>query len=62
MTDLGVRDEHLFVVRVWREAGAAGPNAWRGSVEHVESGLRRYFVDLDDLRAFIVAEAWHAQA
>ncbi len=62
MADPPLRDEHLFVVRVWREAGASGPGAWRGSVEHIDSGQRKYFADLDDLRAFIVTEAWRPQA
>jgi hypothetical protein len=62
MAEPPTRDEHLFVVRVWRESGSAGPGAWRGSVEHVDSGMRKYFADLDDLRAFIMTAAWHAQA
>jgi len=47
------RVEHLFVVRVWFEPGAVAGDEWRGSVEHVPSGARRYFGALADLEAFI---------
>jgi hypothetical protein len=47
------RVEHLFVVRVWFEPGALPGEEWRGSVEHVPSGARRYFGALADLEAFI---------
>jgi hypothetical protein len=47
------RVEHLFVVRVWFEPGARSGEEWRGSVEHVPSGARRYFGVLADLEAFI---------
>jgi hypothetical protein len=47
------RVEHLFVVRVWFEPGALSGEEWRGSVEHVPSGARRYFGALTDLEAFI---------
>jgi len=36
------RAEHLFVVRIWREATAAEVE-WRGSVKDAESNLRFYF-------------------
>jgi hypothetical protein len=48
------RVEHLFVVRIWFEAGANGRSAWRGSVEHVDTGARRYFSALAELDAFIL--------
>jgi hypothetical protein len=47
------RVEHLFIVRVWFEPGAAPGDEWRGSVEHVPSGSRRYFGALADLQSFI---------
>jgi hypothetical protein len=47
------RVEHLFVVRVWLEPGAAPGDEWRGSVEHIPSGSRRYFGALTDLQTFI---------
>ena len=41
----------VFIVRVWLERreieGVAAE--WRGVVEHVPSGERRYLKDLDDL-------------
>jgi hypothetical protein len=49
------RAEHAFLVRTWREGGAAGASAeWRGSVEHLPTKERRYFRDLSDLCAFII--------
>jgi hypothetical protein len=56
------RVEHLFVVRVWYEAGASDPESWRGSIEHIVSGARRYFSDFGTLTAFIAAETRPAQA
>ncbi|PZS05761.1 MAG: hypothetical protein DLM69_00665 [Candidatus Chloroheliales bacterium] len=45
---------HLFIVRVWLEAGDASHAAqWRGSVEHVPAGPHLYFTSLEDLVDFI---------
>lgn len=46
------RLDHLFIVRIWNEA-AHGGDGWRGSVEHVPSGQRMYFVSFKDLNDFI---------
>ncbi len=46
------RQEHAFVVRVWREEGGL-PSSWRGSVEHVGTRHRRYFGDLAEVLHFI---------
>jgi hypothetical protein len=46
---------HAFIVRVWleqRELESALPE-WRGMVEHVASGKRRYFTDLNEINDFI---------
>ncbi len=49
------RVEHLFIVRVWQEQGADQEGGqWRGVVEHLPSGQRRYFTSHSDLTAFIV--------
>lgn len=47
------RPEHLFIVRVWREPTHLKTSEWRGSIEHVPSGQRLYFVSLNDLNDFI---------
>ena len=50
-------NSHSFIVRIWlepRELAEAVPE-WRGVVEHVASGERRYFIDLDDLLNFIAS-------
>ena len=45
--------QHVFVVRIWKEPGPSDPERWRGSVEHVPSGERLYFARLPDLGAFV---------
>lgn len=45
-----------FIVRVWCESGDARSRtvrAWRGSVEHVPSGQRAFFQELDAVIAFM---------
>ena len=47
---------HTFIARFWlepREIKDAKP-IWRGVVEHVASGQRRYLEDLDEVKAFII--------
>ncbi len=44
-----------FIVRIWREVGE-GPavcQEWRGSIEHVESGKRSFFRDLNAIPKFL---------
>jgi hypothetical protein len=44
-----------FIVRIWlerREIAGALPH-WRGIVQHVESGRKEYFVDLDSITIFM---------
>lgn len=53
MSPAAERSEHLFVVRVWQEPEQVKSGEWRGSIEHVGSGQRLYFVSLDDLNDFI---------
>jgi hypothetical protein len=56
MTDLSSAPQHLFVVRLWQEPShAAPPGQWRGSVEHVPSRERIYFVALVELDRFITS-------
>jgi len=44
-----------FIVRVWCESGELPGvvRAWRGSIEHVGSGERSFFTELDDVTAFM---------
>lgn len=45
-----------FIVRVWCESGGELPavvRAWRGSIEHVASGQRTFFTELDAVIAFM---------
>lgn len=41
-----------FVIRFWREWSAAG-SRWRGRIEHVQSGQRADFVDLEGILGFV---------
>jgi hypothetical protein len=41
-----------FVVRFWREWSAAG-SRWRGRIEHLQSGQRAVFLDVDGMLDFI---------
>ena len=46
----------MFILRVWlerREIEGTTPK-WRGVIEHVPSGERRYVKDLVEIRAFVV--------
>lgn len=46
--------KHLFVVRMWQEPSATEPpGQWRGSVQHVPSGERAYFLHLTDMAEFM---------
>jgi hypothetical protein len=45
-----------FIVRVWCESGGEVPGAvraWRGSIEHVATGERSFFMDLEAVIAFM---------
>lgn len=44
-----------FIVRVWCESGEVpgAVRAWRGSIEHVASGERTFFTELDGVLAFM---------
>lgn len=53
MTSQKARSEHLFIVRMWLEPGQGMPVKWRGTVEHVPSGLSFNFISLRDLTDFI---------
>jgi hypothetical protein len=46
------RVEHLFIVRMWREAGT-GVTGWRGSAEHTATKERIYFASLVALTEFL---------
>jgi hypothetical protein len=47
---------HVFILRVWRESREVEGSApeWRGMIEHVPSGERRYVQSLDSISAFIL--------
>jgi len=44
---------HLFIVRVWVDPARPEPSVARGQIEHVSSGERRYFRELDEIQAFV---------
>jgi hypothetical protein len=43
-----------FVLRFWREWSASG-SRWRGRIEHVQSGQRAEFVELQGILEFVRA-------
>jgi hypothetical protein len=50
---------HTFVVRIWeerRDVEDALPT-WRGRVDDVRTGVRRYFTKLEDLVAYLSQES-----
>ncbi len=46
---------HAFIVRVWREPREieGAPPEWRGMIEHVGTGRRRYIKDLREITDFM---------
>ena len=48
-------DRHTFIVRIWREPREIEGEAaeWRGLIERVGSGDRRYFQRLAELVSFM---------
>jgi hypothetical protein len=53
MNENRARSQHLFVVRMWSETYGDNPTQWRGSVQHISSGQRYYFISMHDLNDFI---------
>mgnify|MGYP000900012963 FL=1 len=43
----------LFTLRMWPEDLGGGQIAWRGSVQHANSGEARYFRDWPTLETFV---------
>jgi hypothetical protein len=48
-------EAHSFIIRLWQEHGqsAAPASPWRGRVDHVQSGSRRYFQRLEEIPQII---------
>jgi hypothetical protein len=46
------RREHAFALRLWAETGAR-QMAWRGRIEDLKTGERRYFASLSELMEYI---------
>jgi hypothetical protein len=46
-----------FILRLWWEPDRASESPsqaqWRGSIEHVDSGDRRFFLDLREIEPFV---------
>lgn len=48
---------HVFILRFWleqREIEGAEPE-WRGVIENVGSGERVYFINLDQVQAYLIS-------
>ena len=50
------KETHAFVLRFWREPRTlkGSEPIWRGVIEHVPSGQRRYEKDLNELMLFVI--------
>ncbi len=50
---------HTFVVRIWEERRdvADAPSTWRGRVDDVRTGVRRYFTTLEDLVSYLSSQS-----
>jgi hypothetical protein len=50
---------HTFVVRIWEERRdvADAPSTWRGRVDEVRTGVRRYFTTLEDLVTYLSSQS-----
>lgn len=46
----------VFIIRIWLERRELeqAPPVWRGMVEHLETGKRRYIKDLAEIRAIMM--------
>jgi hypothetical protein len=53
------RDVHSFVVRIWHETEDDDSDSlgWRGTIDHVRSGKRLYFHDLETFLRFVEEQA-----
>lgn len=47
------RDERSYIVRTWRERDALGALRWRGRIDDLASGERRYVTNFGDLCEFL---------
>lgn len=47
-----------YLLRLW-PAGAAGQPVWRASLEHVQTGERRGFANLEQLFVFLMEQTEH---
>jgi hypothetical protein len=57
MPDEDERHLQLFIVRAWCEPGRTpAESQWRGSVEDVPAGQRRYFGAPEDLAQYLLAQ------
>lgn len=48
-------NRHVFILRIWREPREikGAELEWRGVIEHVPTGERRYFNELNDVVDFL---------
>jgi hypothetical protein len=47
---------HLFTIRLWTEVLGEGQVEWRGRVQYVLSGERRFFHDWSTLERYLEAK------
>ncbi len=55
MGDTDAINHHLFIVRIWTDPAHAPPALTRGLIEHIPTGERRYFLELEEMQSFVSA-------
>ena len=55
MKPLATHPTATFVVRMWAEPINEDHSEWRGQVEHLQSGEKRYFQQLDIVLEFVTS-------
>ena len=56
MKPLAIHPTATFVVRMWAEPINEDHSEWRGQVEHLQSGEKRYFQQLDKMMEFVSSQ------
>ena len=53
MKSLATHPTATFIVRMWAEPVNEDQCEWRGQVEHLQTGEKRYFQQLDKMMDFV---------
>ena len=62
MKSLVTHPTATFIVRMWAEPINEDHSEWRGQVEHLQSGEKRYFQQLDKMTEFVSSHIGRASS